>query len=152
MQMEKQQFYKMVPYDASASVPMVIYDARPGRQNPKGGPTVRTATQLIDIFPTILTLAKVETSLWPTLDGYSLTPLMAVEGDTSTIEDDTAAVAVPAAGPHPDFIVSQFHGDNIAMSWFLVVKDSVVLPDSHHTTSEASATTGTLKLILWGTG
>ena len=31
-QMEKQQFYKMVPYDASASVPMVIYDARPGRQ------------------------------------------------------------------------------------------------------------------------
>ena len=64
MQMEKQQFYKMVPYDASASVPMVIYDARPGRQNPKGGPTVRTATQLIDIFPTILTLAKVEASLW----------------------------------------------------------------------------------------
>ena len=28
MQMEHQQFYKMVPYDASASVPMVIYDAR----------------------------------------------------------------------------------------------------------------------------
>jgi arylsulfatase A-like enzyme len=34
MQMEKQQFYKMVPYDASASVPMIIHDARPGRQLP----------------------------------------------------------------------------------------------------------------------
>ena len=32
MQMEKQQHYKMVPYDASASVPMVIYDGRPGHQ------------------------------------------------------------------------------------------------------------------------
>ena len=26
--MEKQQFYKMVPYDASASVPMVIFDGK----------------------------------------------------------------------------------------------------------------------------
>ena len=43
---------KMVPYDASASVPMVIYDARPGRQNPKAGPTIERTTQLIDIFPT----------------------------------------------------------------------------------------------------
>ena len=45
--------------DASASVPMVIYDARPGRQNPKSGPEVTRSTQLIDIFPTILDLAKV---------------------------------------------------------------------------------------------
>ena len=43
----------MVPYDASASVPMVIYDARPGRQNPTAGPTIERTTQLIDIFPTL---------------------------------------------------------------------------------------------------
>merc|ERR1712232_494419 len=33
----------------------------------------------------------------------------------------------------PDFVVSQFHGDNIAMSWFLIVHDG-------------------LKLVVWGTG
>ena len=35
MQMERQQFYKMVPYEASASVPMVIADGRPGRRAPR---------------------------------------------------------------------------------------------------------------------
>ena len=42
------------------------------------------------------------------------------------------------ADPHPDFVVSQFHGDNIAMSWFIIVKQ--VSP------------TQTYKLIIWGTG
>jgi arylsulfatase A-like enzyme len=166
MQMEKQQFYKMVPYDASASVPMVIYDGRPGRQNPKAGPEIMRPTQLIDIFPTILTYAKVDVAQWPTLDGSSLTPLMAVDGDA-----EAAAV-----DPRPDFTVSQFHGDNvsvscasvsplsiaswltnngcfsclqIAMSWFLVVKQGVTLPGKSGT---SAASTSTFKLILWGTG
>merc|ERR1712228_337403 len=52
MQMEKRQFYKMAPYDASARVPMVIMD---GRQ-PRSSPLVTTAvTQLIDIYPTVMT-------------------------------------------------------------------------------------------------
>merc|ERR1712151_1198537 len=33
MQMEKRQFYKMVPYDASARVPMVITDGRKPRSS-----------------------------------------------------------------------------------------------------------------------
>ena len=64
-------------YDASASVPMIIYDARPGRQYPASGPEVAHPTQLIDIFPTLLTLAEVPAAHWPVLDGRSLTPLFA---------------------------------------------------------------------------
>ena len=69
------------------------------------------------------------------------------------------AVAVPGrgdggrAGPRPDFVVSQFHGDNIAMSWFLVVKEGVAVPAATATASAGAATTTTTyKLIVWGTG
>ena len=70
---------------------------------------------------------------WPTLDGYTLTPLMAVDGD----------VVDASVDPRPDFVVSQFHGDNIAMSWYLVVKEGVAV---------GVGVTSTFKLILWGTG
>lgn len=100
-QMEHQQHYKMVPRDPSASVPMVIYDARPNHALP--APKVVTdPTQLIDIFPTImelaqarfrvhnsrtilsthretLTLLQVPPSAWPAdLDGSSLVPMISV--------------------------------------------------------------------------
>merc|ERR1711968_88706 len=48
MQMEHQQFYKMVPYDASASVPMVIYDGRVGHQTSSPMTNIDQPTQLID--------------------------------------------------------------------------------------------------------
>ncbi len=121
---QKQQFYKMVPYDASASVPMIIHDARPGRQNPSAGPEIQHPTQLIDIYPTILTLAQVPEAKWPTLDGKSLTPFMATSSDAEA----ATVVATPSSVSRPDFVVSQFHGDNIAMSWFLVVKEGVSPP------------------------
>ena len=86
--MEKQQFYKMTPYDASASVPMVIADGRfPDRRS-----VSTTPTQLIDVFPTILDLAGVAAP--PGLDGLSLRPLL--EGRTLGRES----------------VVSQFHGDD----------------------------------------
>eukprot|EP00656_Telonema_subtile_P028988 TRINITY_DN3180_c0_g1_i4.p1 TRINITY_DN3180_c0_g1~~TRINITY_DN3180_c0_g1_i4.p1 ORF type:complete len:421 (+),score=103.57 TRINITY_DN3180_c0_g1_i4:336-1598(+) len=118
MQMEKQQFYKMVPYDASASVPMVVLD---GRNPIPGGRVITSTTQLIDIFPSIMELAKVPASEIPSiLDGHSLLPLL-----TPTVQSSS----------RPAFIVSQFHGDDIGMSWFLVVQ----------TTNES-----TFKLIVWG--
>merc|ERR1719460_2630297 len=56
MQMEHRQFYKMVPYDASSRVPMVIMDAR----QPLAAPRVtRAQTGLIDIYPTVLTYAEI---------------------------------------------------------------------------------------------
>eukprot|EP00966_Prymnesium_polylepis_P011522 265312-Prymnesium_polylepis.1 len=51
MQMEHRQFYKMSPRDPSASVPMVVFDGRPGRPLPSPK-VVDEPTQLIDIFPT----------------------------------------------------------------------------------------------------
>lgn len=125
MQMEHRQFYKMVPYDASARVPMVIMDGRSPRKQPM---VTNATTQLIDIFPTVLTYANVPKADWPTLDG---SPMQSVLSDSSQ--------GVPAGGKwttvadRPDFVVSQFHGDNIAMSWFLVVHDG-------------------FKLVVWGTG
>merc|ERR1719502_1661297 len=122
MQMEHRQFYKMVPYDASARVPMVLMDGR----SPLKQPHVSTSvTQLIDIYPTVLAYAGVPKSRWPTLDGAPLQPLLEVAKQSSkpTISIQT----------RPDFVVSQFHGDNIAMSWFLVVHDG-------------------FKLVVWGTG
>ena len=61
-QMEHQQHYKMVPYDATTM------GTRPGA-------LVSTPTQLIDIFPTVMELAGVERSSWPkALNGESLVP------------------------------------------------------------------------------
>ena len=49
----------------------------------------------------MLDLAGIPKAQWPDgLDGYSLKPLMAVAGDEEVVDD------------RPDFIVSQFHGDN----------------------------------------
>jgi len=104
MQMEHQQHYKMVPYDASASVPMVIYD---GRHSLAAGKVVTNTTQLIDIFPTVMDLAGIPINPSLNLDGHSLVPFLQHE---------------PVAEARPPYVVSQFHGCNIAMSWFMIVQ------------------------------
>ena len=119
MQMEHQQHYKMVPYDASSRVPLII--AAPGVA---AAPRVVDApAQLIDLFPTILELAGVANNASLAarlaLDGHSLAPLLARADGV----DDA----------RPDYVTSQFHGDNIAMSWFLVRR-------------------GDLKYVAWGDG
>ena len=134
MQMEKQQHYKMVPYDASASVPMVIYDGR----NPLDAPAVVTApTQLIDLFPTFLELAHAPKGAYPAhLDGYSLVHMLQPPSASAPMLQQN--IGKQQMDARPSFVVSQFHGDDIAMSWFLIVKRF-----------NASAT---YKLIVWGTG
>lgn len=104
MALEQQQFYKMVPYEASTHVPLVI--SVPQVTNTQ---VVSQPTQLLDLFPTILDLAGLHTSTPPYIDGYSLTPFL--QGAAS---DPT----------RPPYVMSQFHGDDIAMSWFLVVNGS----------------------------
>ena len=134
----------MVPYDASASVPMIIYDGRPGRQTTSPMTNVDMPTQLIDIFPTILELAQVDKSEWPdVLDGFSLVPMMpgapgSVLGESEAAKQLVRSGEKKAAATHPDYVISQFSGDDIAMSWFLIVKH---LDPTH-----------VYKLIIWGTG
>jgi hypothetical protein len=145
MQMEKQQFYKMVPYDGSARVPMVMYD---GRQPVTGGRVVTSMTSLIDVFPTIMELAAVPVGMYPSdLDGFSLMPLFAADSRVAAARPTTEAGSPPRqrSGSHPGlhgtqrpgFVVSQFHGDNLGMSWFMVVQNL-------HGVA--------YKLIVWGTG
>lgn len=140
MNMLKQQHYKMVPYDASASVPMVIFDGRlpRGHDNDVTNKVVMRPTQLIDIMPTILEYAQVSEADIPAgLDGYSLVPF--VSGDHPTAKKSASASLLQN---RPDFIVSQFHGCNIAMSWFLVVQPLQCLGDQGCT----------MKLVKYGTG
>lgn len=96
MDMEHQQFYKMVPYDASSRVPCVI-------SGPGISPmTTNVPTQLLDLFPTMMDLAGIPKPDY--LDGSSLVPLLTDQTDPT----------------RPDYVISQFHGCNIAMSWFLI--------------------------------
>jgi len=161
MQMEHRQFYKMVPRDPSASVPMVIYDGRAtseaakertvfkedAPQAPKygsPGSIVWQPTQLIDIFPTVMEYANVPRSGWPSgLDGTSLLPFLPPTPSSSSPETISGHVTtVPAVHSHPGgrdaWVTSQFHGCNIAMSWFMIVQQG---PDGH-----------AYKYIVWGTG
>jgi len=146
MAMEHQQHYKMVPYDPSARVPLVIgggpiqaarlaSGAGSGREK-----VVRAPTQLIDIFPTVLELAGVPRSAWPELDGFSLVPLLVPHAVNERAQllrlgprlaDCTPDQ--PACGHRPNFVVSQFHGDNLAMSWYLAREER-------------------FKLVVYGTG
>lgn len=72
MQMEHRQFYKMSPRDPSASVPMVVFDGRPGRPLPSPK-VVDEPTQLIDIFPTV-SCVTANSSTWSDTNPHELVP------------------------------------------------------------------------------
>lgn len=124
MQLEHAQFYKMSAFEGSTRVPIVI--SGPG-VNAVGN--VDTLVSLVDLMPTFLDLAGVP--LPPkfvfgagdndpmAIDGVSLVPLLQ-KGDA-------------AKDSHPDHIMSQFHGENAGMSWFMLRR-------------------GEMKLVQWGTG
>jgi len=114
MQMQHQQFYKMVAYEASTHVPLVI---AAGKNFPmyKYRGNVQHLTSAVDVFPTFLDLAGVKVP--DTLDGHSLVKFLETGEDTS----------------HPTNIISQFHGENLVMSWYMVRE-------------------GEIKATFWGTG
>eukprot|EP00730_Choanoeca_flexa_P004681 TRINITY_DN11771_c0_g1_i1.p1 TRINITY_DN11771_c0_g1~~TRINITY_DN11771_c0_g1_i1.p1 ORF type:complete len:182 (+),score=28.07 TRINITY_DN11771_c0_g1_i1:807-1352(+) len=99
MQMEHQQFYKMVPYDASASVPLVI-------SGPGIAPgSVTVPTEHVDLYLTIMDLAGVPSSMLPSeLDGKSLVPRV-LHGQPLSANSSA---------------ISQFHGGDLAMSWYFI--------------------------------
>eukprot|EP00045_Choanoeca_perplexa_P018203 m.282010 g.282010 ORF g.282010 m.282010 type:complete len:561 (+) comp17744_c0_seq17:3-1685(+) len=110
MQMQHEQFYKMVAYEASSHVPLVI--AGPGVTY-QG--EVDAITSMVDLFPTLLDLASVPKPAF--LDGTSLVPFLQTGSSPS----------------HPTEIISQFHGENLVMSWYML-------------------RTADVKYIAWGTG
>lgn len=111
-----------MPYDASARVPLIIR-LPPG--SPKvGSPFVTLPTSHVDLFPTIMDLAQVPAAHRPTvLQGESLASFLAPKGSRG----QRGSLRKRA------FNVIQFHGCDIAMSWFSIVD-------------------GTYKYTVYGTG
>ena len=102
MQLEHQMFYKMVPYDGSSRVPLVI--ASPALAG-LGAKTVTQPTQLLDIFPTVLGLAGVPVPAYA--DGFDLAPFF-----SAGVERDEK---------RPPFVVVQNADTDQSMAWFAVV-------------------------------
>ena len=100
MQLLRQLYYKMLPYDASARVPLVF--ASPALA-PLGARVVSQPAQLLDIFPTLLGMAGVAVPAYA--DGFSLEPFLA--GNSS---DPT----------RPQAVAFQNHDEDISASWFAV--------------------------------
>jgi arylsulfatase A-like enzyme len=99
MDMEQQQFYKMVPYEASTRVPLVV-----------AGPNVvhgeyLQPTSLIDLYPTLIEIAKATIPAGHEIDGHSLVPLL-------------SGKAGPVDTKRPQWALSQGHMADNAISWY----------------------------------
>jgi len=114
----------MVAYEASSHVPMVF--AGPGVNHHN----VKTLVSLIDLMPTFLEIAGASMPPKTTAPGGRDPNPEAVDGDSLVrlLKHGDAAAA-----SHRDHVVSQFHGENLAMSWYMVRQ-------------------GDLKYVVWGTG
>ena len=130
MKMEHAQYYKMVHWDSSSKVPAIIY----GGNNFKMHRNVirkDVVSSMLDWFPTIMEMAGIEwkdTAENVQLDGHSLMHYVVgsgggdVEvgyegGDEVVVYEDFEAVL---GGDRPNYAMSQFHGDEIHLSWFLL--------------------------------
>lgn len=110
MRMEHQQFYKMVPWEASSRVPLVVVG--PGIK--QGGAVHTQPTSLLDIYPTMLELTGFSLPKTHTgLDGYSLMPLLTT--DKHNLDPQTGVDS-----SRPAWVVSQGHMADNAMSWYLI--------------------------------
>jgi choline-sulfatase len=105
MQLEHQMFYKMVPYEGSSHVPLIF--ASPALA-PLGSKIVTQPTQLLDIFPTLLSMAGLPVPDYA--DGFDLSPYFA-----PGVERDAA---------RPPFVVVQNADTDQSMAWFAVVNGS----------------------------
>jgi len=88
MNMEHRQYDKMVFYDASSRVPLLI--SGPGVME---GVVIEDVVSSVDLFPTILDMANVPPPSDVKLDGYSLMPYLKGGKDST----------------RPTYIMSQFH-------------------------------------------
>lgn len=94
--LEHRQFYKMSHYEASARIPLMA--TGPGVRQ---GAIVDDLVSLVDIYPTFMDLAGIETPAG--LDGYSLTPELSGQ-----------------PGVRPDWVLSEFHGTTCSTGAFML--------------------------------
>ena len=110
MHLEHRIVQKMSMYEGSARVPMIVV-APPGTPGARRGVTDETFVTLLDVMPTLLDLAA---AVAPgNLDGYSLLPLVA-PGAVA------AAAGTNPPAERPDFVVSEYLGEEANTAQFLV--------------------------------
>jgi len=148
MQMEHQQFYKQVPYDASSRVPLIIKVPAKEEKNEEDDDAftqeapsrsvsvnsfVTQPTSHVDLFPTIMDFAGVPQSSRPEgLHGESLLPFLVptarATANARNLRNATTSANAPQGGlavaRKRPFAVNQFHGCDIAMSWFSVIDEN----------------------------
>eukprot|EP01049_Picozoa_sp_SAG25_P004566 SAG25_NODE_289_length_10342_cov_5.071952_11_plen_247_part_00 len=108
MDMEQQQFYKMVPFEASTRVPLTV--AGPGIVHAE----YEQPLSLLDLYPTLLDYAQARVPSGHTIDGHSLVPLLS--GSRGAV--DTA---------RPDYALSQGHMADNAISWYMIRRGDMKL-------------------------
>ena len=122
MKMEHQQFYKMVHFDSSSRVPSIIYGGDNFKMNRN---VIRNdvVSSMLDYFPTMMEMAGIdwnETTEGVELDGYSLMQYLLTDGEDTKYEKPKIYDDFDAVQDRPNYVMSQFHGDNIHLSWFLL--------------------------------
>ncbi len=166
MQMEHGQYYKMSPYDASSSVPLILWDPR--RALDANRVITDHPTQHIDLFPTILELAGLLPKRPHHLDGYSLVPFIEPSWKRQNFisttsknrglpavvninddNDDTRRRSSTMVDQRSPFVVVQYHGDDSPMSWFAIIQ---ALACMMRIEDDGRENYCMYKLIIWGTG
>lgn len=101
MQMTHWSWYKETVLEGASRVPLII--AGPGIAE---GKIVTRATSLLDVFPTVMDLSQTP---YPTgdfaPDGFSLVPDLQEDGAE-------AAYTTQGTATHPDYVITQWHGDH----------------------------------------
>ncbi|XP_065178830.1 arylsulfatase K-like [Sycon ciliatum] len=125
MAMDHKQFYKETALEGSARVPLII--AGPPRSGIHHGVTVQRPTSLIDLFPTVMDLAKAQHPAG--LTGYSLLPDLMNASSMHAWFD----AGVPASASrfdelmgdsHPDYVLLQAHMDHSNTGQFMLRQDN----------------------------
>ena len=95
----------MTYYDPSSRVPLLIRG--PGVPQDK---KIFNITSLFDLFPTMLDMAGVPKP--SDIDAHSLMPFLQTSSNLQDQQQQEDA--------YPDYALSQFHGDDIHLSWFML--------------------------------
>jgi len=121
MNMEHRQYYKMDWHDGSVRVPLII--AGPAVDPSAQGTVTNELVSTIDLFPTILDLARVPLPAAAGAQGASLVPFL-----------QPLSLRQPPSQPLPHqngdwrvrrWVLSQFAGDNLHLPWYALTVQAV---------------------------
>ncbi|ETO17914.1 iduronate-2-sulfatase-like protein [Reticulomyxa filosa] len=103
--------FTKVFFDGSSRVPLIISAGNKIEIN--RNVVINNLTSSLDLFPTLLAMANVSVpaNISSKLDGYNILPFVTNKNYSNE-------------NIRPNYIMSQFHGDDIHLSWFMLRKDN----------------------------